>query len=72
MTVQACMGGWCRKRAICANYHAADRSEPAERICAPGHDGEGLEHPVRLHRPAGSWEREPGLMAMAGVWDALG
>lgn len=69
---QACMGGFCQKRGHCANYHAEDRREPVERICAPGHDGEGVEAPVRLHRAAGTWERETGLMATAGIWDALG
>jgi hypothetical protein len=35
------MGGWCRKRERCPNYHAASESEiPDERICAPGRDGE--------------------------------
>lgn len=67
-----CMGGWCAKRDHCANYHATNRAEPAERICAPGHDGEGVEAPVRLHKAVGTWERSPGLMAEAGFWDALG
>lgn len=39
--LQACMGGFCAKRDHCQNYHAADRSEPAERLCEPGYDGEG-------------------------------
>ena len=35
----ACMGGWCRRRNGCEHYAAADRREPAERLCAPGRDG---------------------------------
>lgn len=69
---QACMGGWCAKRDHCSNYHATDRSEPAERLCQPGQDGQGVDVPVRLHRDAGTWERPAGLMAAAGIWDALG
>lgn len=36
----ACMGGWCAaKRDSCRHYHAADRVEPAERLCERGeHD----------------------------------
>jgi hypothetical protein len=41
MNIQSCMGGWCRKRERCPNYHAASESQvPDERICAPGRDGE--------------------------------
>lgn len=41
MNIQSCMGGWCRKREHCPNYHAASESQvPDERICAPGRDGE--------------------------------
>lgn len=33
----ACMGGWCRKREQCADYH--DRKGfPVERFCEPGKD----------------------------------
>lgn len=68
-----CMGGWCARRDRCANYHAASPdSQPAERLCVPGKDGEGVDYPVRMHSAAGAWERSaPGLMAGAGVWDAL-
>jgi hypothetical protein len=37
--MRACLGGWCTRRAGCEHYHAADRSEPAERLCVPGVDG---------------------------------
>jgi len=50
MTVQSCMGGWCTQRDRCPNYHAADRTEPSERLCQPGHD-RVQEQPVTLHRP---------------------
>jgi hypothetical protein len=56
MTIQACMGGKCNKRSNCLNYHAADRSEPAERLCIPGRDGFSEEHTVAFHRPVGAWE----------------
>jgi hypothetical protein len=73
MTVQSCMGGWCTKRQRCPNYHAATPGQrPEERLCLPGEDGIGIDQPVRLHSAAGTWEREPGLMAAAGIWDALG
>lgn len=32
-----CMGGWCRSRAGCANYHATS-GEPAERLCPSGQE----------------------------------
>lgn len=35
--MNACMGGWCRSRAGCANYHATGH-EPAERLCPKGQD----------------------------------
>lgn len=68
----ACMGGWCTRRQHCPHYHAENRSEPEERLCLPGQDGIGIDKPIQLHRPAGTWERTPGLMALAGVWDAMG
>lgn len=37
-----CMGGWCRKRAMCLHY-TATAGEPVERLCAPGAD-----HPARI------------------------
>lgn len=73
MSVQSCMGGLCARRDHCANYHAASIDQaPSERLCSPGHDGEGADMPVRVHRLAGTLERMPGLMAEAGIWDALG
>ena len=52
MSLQACMGGWCTKRAKCPHYHAEDRREPEERLCWPDQDGEVLDVvrfvPVRL------------------------
>ena len=35
----ACMGGWCSLRERCPQYHAVNRSHPAERLCHPGRDG---------------------------------
>ncbi len=32
----ACMGGFCDRREMCAQYHAADTREPVERLCAAG------------------------------------
>jgi hypothetical protein len=56
--LQSCMGGWCTKRGHCAHYHAAEPGRrPEERLCVPGHDGIGVDQPVRLHRPAGTGER---------------
>lgn len=31
----ACMGGGCSIRMNCARYHAADKRQPSERLCAP-------------------------------------
>ena len=47
MTIQlpACMGGWCRRREGCADYHATDRKQIAERLCAKGED---RPQPVRI------------------------
>ena len=61
MTTPACMGGWCSKRAGCLSYLADDRREPAERLCDKGLDGQS-DHPVRFHRPAGTWERGAGVL----------
>jgi hypothetical protein len=33
--VKSCMGGWCKRRDNCPNYHASDRSNPMERLCGP-------------------------------------
>ena len=53
---QACMGGWCTKRDHCVHFHAENRSEPAERLCMPGADGSGMDQPVVIRMPVGSWE----------------
>ena len=57
MTV-ACMGGHCLKRNYCANYHAADRREPAERLCVPGADGIGRDLPVFIHTQSQTLEKQ--------------
>jgi hypothetical protein len=54
MTV-ACMGGWCKLREDCANYHA-EGDEPSERLCESGADGRGSGHMVVIRRPVGTWE----------------
>ncbi len=41
----SCLGGWCTRRDSCAYHLAADRSNPSERLCPPGHDGEGPAMP---------------------------
>lgn len=41
----ACMGGWCTHRDHCGAYHAMNRQEPAERLCARG---EETPTPVRV------------------------
>ena len=56
MNAVACMGGWCHRREQCQHYHADDRSDPAERLCVPGHDGIGAAFPIRILRPIGAWE----------------
>ena len=56
MSIQACLGGWCRKREHCLNYHAGNRESPRERICTPGHDGYSEEFRIVFHRPPGTWE----------------
>lgn len=53
-----CMGGWCRIRARCPHHIAAERSaEDSDRLCLPGQDGIGADQPIRITRPAGTWER---------------
>lgn len=37
MTDAPCMGGWCKSRAGCLNYHQTG-PEPAERLCPKGQD----------------------------------
>lgn len=51
------MGGWCALREHCRQYHLTRRSEPRERLCLPGRDGESDEYRIVLHRRAGTWER---------------
>ena len=44
----ACMGGFCRVRESCRNYHSVfGRNQPAQRLCPPGRDV-----PIFLDRPA--------------------
>jgi hypothetical protein len=50
--IKACMGGWCRAREHCRNYHAALNLRPSERLCEPGRDGYSEDYAVVLHRPA--------------------
>lgn len=55
--IQSCLGGWCGKRNDCAHYQAADPDQdPEERLCLPRQDGLRDGYPIRIHRPAGSWE----------------
>ncbi len=52
--IQSCMGGFrCTKRDFCQHYLAASpRQTPVERMCPPGHDGEGPMAPrVPLQQP---------------------
>ena len=74
MTTTACMGGFCSRRQGCPHYHAEDRTEPAERRCVRGEDGNLFDgRPIIIHRPAGSWERrtvEP-LLAHPGPFEGL-
>ena len=73
MRLQACMGGFCRKREYCAHYHAIDRSDPAERLCIPGADGVGADVQVVIRMPVGAWERGAGmLLAPAHSMEAPG
>lgn len=59
-SADSCMGGWCSKREHCVHHHAADPAkEPSERLCVPGQDGVRDGFPIRIHRPAGTWERLP-------------
>lgn len=65
--LQACMGGWCRIRARCPHHTEAARGpQDADRLCLPGLDGQGADIPIRITRPAGTWERGgAGLLAQA-------
>lgn len=35
-----CMGGWCKKREACENYHAQSQLQPVERLCGKEDDPE--------------------------------
>ena len=51
-SLKACMGGWCHVRGSCGHYHAADRREPEERLCAPGDRAHLGWHPIAMsHAP---------------------
>jgi hypothetical protein len=66
----SCMGGQCADRERCKHYHAENRSEPVERLCAHGDDDQYL--PVRFLSTVGTWERQyAALLAPATPWDAL-
>lgn len=71
MTVEACMGGFCRKRSHCQHYLAEDRSDPHERLCVPGRDGVGREFAIVRWIPAGMWERKGhnGMLARTSPMD---
>ena len=71
MTVEACMGGFCRKRSHCQHYLAEDRSDPHERLCVPGRDGGGREFAIVRWIPAGMWGRKGpnGLLARPSPMD---
>jgi len=71
MTVEACMGGFCRKRSHCQHYLAEDRSDPHERLCVPGRDGVGREFAIVRWIPAGMWGRNGpnGLLAKPSPMD---
>lgn len=71
MTITPCMGGWCTQRDRCPNYHSESRAQPAERLCEPGQDGIRDGYPVRIHRPAGQWERLPSQVTPADPFQAL-
>lgn len=44
-----CMGGWCALRDHCQHYHSrVVRSEPSERLCRPGQDGNSDIHQVHV------------------------
>lgn len=69
-----CMGGWCRIRARCPHHTEAQRGpDDADRLCLPGQDGVGAEQPIRITRPAGTWERPAAAwMRQAQPFDLLG
>jgi len=52
-----CLGFGCGQRDFCAYY--ADPPidvQPVARICTDRRDGFSETHPIRLIRPAGTWE----------------
>lgn len=47
--LRPCMGGWCRRRDVCANFRASsERERPAERLCERGQDGVSRSMTVKL------------------------
>lgn len=68
MTRVACMGGWCAKRDTCRLYHAVD-GLPIERLCEQGQLD--AYEPVRVIKPAGTWERQNRGLAYATWVDAI-
>ena len=70
--IEACMGGWCNVRESCPDYAAASPDVvPAERLCE--RDGKYESRPIRIHKPAGAWERPAARhMARATPFDCLG
>ncbi len=47
MSVTACLGGWCSKRAGCPNYEVTGKArmqEPSQRLCVKGADGVRITH----------------------------
>lgn len=69
----ACMGGWCTIREACPRYGAQTGVDPVERLCEQNRDGTINGYPVRVVRPAGSWERRlvPSMLRPADPFDAL-
>lgn len=69
----ACMGGWCTIREACPRYGAQTGVDPVERLCEQNRDGTINGYPVRVVRPAGSWELRlvPSMLRPADPFDAL-
>lgn len=64
MTAIACMGGFCTRRDKCRLYDQPRATAIAERLCEPGEHN--CFEPIRVVRPAGSWERgSAGVLAPA-------
>ncbi len=53
--IQACMGGWCAKRAACLRYYATSDA-PAERMCGKGAAAQSAYSPML---PVGNFGCEP-------------